>query len=171
MDKENCYKIAQIVRTHGIEGGIIFKFSNSFPEEFIEEELVFVDVDDILVPFFIESYKVRNTETAIVKLEDINMDSEAKDILYKDIYVLKEAVDTDEDDVSLLRLIGLTAIDSSQEIIGTIKGILEIPNNDQFEIDKNGKELLIPVNDDWIIDIDFDKKQIELDLPDGLLEL
>ncbi len=171
MYQEDCYKIAQVVRTHGIEGGVILKFSNSFPEDFIELGSVFVNIDNILIPFFIENYKVRNLETAIVKFEDVDTDFEAKTILGKSIFILKEHIDSDEDDVSLLRLVGLTAIDTAGNSIGTITGILEITNNDQFRIDRNGEEALIPVNDDWIEDIDFDKQTIELNLPKGLLDL
>lgn len=171
MDKDSCYKVAQIVRTHGIDGGVILKFINSYPEDFTELESVFIDLDDILVPFFIESYRVRNTETSILKLEDISTDFLAKEIIYKDVYIFKQHIDEDEDDVSLLRLVGLVAIDTSGKTLGTIKGILEIPNNDQFEIDNNGEELLIPVNDDWIEDIDLDKQIIEFNLPEGLLDL
>lgn len=172
MDKENCDKIAQIVRTHGIDGGIILKFDDDFPDSFIEEEFVFVEIDDILIPFFVESYKVRNTETAIVKLEDVDTDAQAKEMVHLSVYVEQvDVVTPDDEDLTLTRLVGLTATNADGSKIGKITGILNIPNNDQFEITRGKEELLVPINDDWIIDIDFDTKKIELHLPEGLLDL
>jgi 16S rRNA processing protein RimM len=40
-----------------------------------------------------------------------------------------------------------------------------------FEIDKNGIELLIPLIDDFIIDLDRKNKTITLETPEGLVAL
>lgn len=172
MTKENCTPIGQIVRTHGINGALIWKIEDSFPEDFTELESVFVEIDNILVPFFIASYKVRNTETAIVKLDDIDADNEAKEVMYKSIFIDKDYFGAEDDsDVTYGQLVGYTAIQQPNIVIGTVTDIIQIPNNELFEIDNKGNQVLVPINDDWIIEIDTELKRIDLQLPEGLIDL
>lgn len=162
--------MAHFVRTHGVDGGLILKFQNSSPEDFMELELVFVEFDDILVPFFVQSFRVRNTETAIVELQDVSSEDLAKELLRRPVYVDKSTMD-EADEVPWLRLVGLQLADEQHGELGPITGILEIPNNAQFEVAYQGRELLVPINDDFIVELDMDAKRILMRLPDGLLDL
>ena len=40
-----------------------------------------------------------------------------------------------------------------------------------FEIEKDGKDILIPVNDQFIVKVDRIKKTIIVDTPEGLINL
>ena len=46
-----------------------------------------------------------------------------------------------------------------------------MPQQEMFAITYKKRELLIPVSKDYIVKIDHDKKEILMDLPDGLLDL
>lgn len=171
MRREDCQLIAHIARTHGVEGAVILKFIDGNPDDFRDEELLFVEFDQIVVPFFIASYRVRNTDTAIVAFDDIQSEEAALELLQRPVFVEKQETDHDDNEVPWERLVGLTLIDTTHGHIGTITGILEIPNNDQFEVAYQGREVLVPINDDLIEEIDLEQGLLHMSLPDGLLEI
>ena len=55
--------------------------------------------------------------------------------------------------------------------IGIIEEIIEYPQQEMAAIKFQEKEVLIPLNEQLILTIDAENKVIEMDLPDGLLEL
>jgi len=65
-------------------------------------------------------------------------------------------------------LIGYTAYDKETEL-GLVTGILSHPAQILAEINVNGNEVLIPIVDDLVIEIDKRKKKIVFDVPEGLV--
>jgi 16S rRNA processing protein RimM len=68
-------------------------------------------------------------------------------------------------------IIGFTVIDKTEGIIGPIDDIIKYPNNPLYKIIYNEKEILVPANENIICTIDFDKKEVVVNIPTGLLEL
>jgi 16S rRNA processing protein RimM len=66
---------------------------------------------------------------------------------------------------------GYLLIDERHGELGRIEGIEEMPGNDVFVVLKNGKEILLPVLEDFIEEIDDEAKIIRYKAPDGLIEL
>jgi 16S rRNA processing protein RimM len=171
MTREDCYAIGFVLRTHGIRGGLTIQLEHDSPEEFTDLESVFVDIDSILVPFFVRSYKVRNTQSAIVEFLDVTEEAEAKELVGSQLYLPIPLASDDDAELPISALIGYSMVDSAQQLIGKIVGIAHIPGNDLFEIENGNREFLIPINEDWIVEIDNLSKLVEMDLPDGLLSL
>jgi 16S rRNA processing protein RimM len=89
-----------------------------------------------------------------------------------DIYLpLSELPELEEDQFYFHEVIGFTAEDTNYGNIGVIKSINENRAQPLFEIEKDGKEILIPVNDDFISKLDKKNKTIFFDTPPGLLEI
>ena len=55
--------------------------------------------------------------------------------------------------------------------VGTITGVNDNTAQALFEIDHNGKEVLIPINDDFIKKVDRSTKTVTLDTPEGLINI
>ncbi len=55
--------------------------------------------------------------------------------------------------------------------VGVIKGINDTTAQALFEIDREGIEILIPMNDEFIKKVDRRKKIILVETPEGLIEL
>jgi 16S rRNA processing protein RimM len=68
-------------------------------------------------------------------------------------------------------VIGFDVLDTKHGNIGKISAINDSGAQPLFEIDKNGIELLIPLIDDFIIDLDRKNKTITLETPEGLVAL
>jgi 16S rRNA processing protein RimM len=71
-----------------------------------------------------------------------------------------------DDDLS-----GYKVIDIRDGFIGRTTGILEIPGNDLLRVEYREREILLPIQESIILEINPDKKLIRVDLPDGFLQI
>lgn len=107
----------------------------------------------------------------MVKFEDVSAE-EAVKLVNKDIYLPLESLpELDEDGFYYHEIIGYKVIDSRKGEIGQIKNVNDSGVQDLFEVDFNGREILIPIVDDWILEVNKDQKFIRLQTPEGLIEL
>ena len=72
MKKDDHYLLGSLLKTSEIKGEILLKFINDCLEEIQELESIFIDVDNKLVPFFIEGSRIKSNSTEVVKLEGID---------------------------------------------------------------------------------------------------
>ena len=167
---EEVFRIGRIGKTHGIKGEVTLQFSDDTFDRVGAEYLV-LETEGILVPFFIEDYRFRSDEVALVKFEGIDTEQQARELTHCDVFLSRSLVDTDADEISLAMLIGYTIADStSGKDIGRIVAIDDSTANMLFEVeDTDGNEVLIPATDDFIVEIDTDGKVITMTLPDGLI--
>jgi 16S rRNA processing protein RimM len=68
-------------------------------------------------------------------------------------------------------VIGFTVVDANFGEVGTIVHINDKAAQPLFEIDREGKEIFIPMIDDFIKKVDRENKTIQVETPDGLIEL
>lgn len=171
IKKEDCFKIGVFSKTHGLGGDLIISVENDFPEQY-EEESIFVDIDGGLVPFFIEEdgLRTRNHTSYIVKLEDIDSSDKAERLLSSSVYLPKNLF-SEEDSMSLNMLEGFLIIDEKRGELGKIERIDDFSGNIVFTILIDSIEVMIPLVEEQVLDIDYDKKNITLQLPDGLIDL
>src|SRR6187402_575856 len=86
MNKQDCYSIGFISKTHGLKGEITAVFIE--PVELEEIRSVFIDVKGNLVPYFIESFSDRG-DKAFIKFEDIDTPEQAASLKGTTIYLEK----------------------------------------------------------------------------------
>ena len=98
MIKENeVYKIGRIGKPHGISGEVTLRFSDDVFDRVDADYLVLM-VDGILVPFFIEEYRFRSDEVALVKFEDIDTMDRAAELTGCDVFFPRHLADIDNDE-------------------------------------------------------------------------
>jgi len=171
MIRENeVFKIGKFKKPHGIKGEISFSFDNDIFDR-VDCPYLVCSMDGILVPFFIEEYRFTTNETALVKLEDINSDIEAKQFTGLDVFFPRKYLEEDTDaPLTLDYFIGFSVIDNQLGNIGTITDIDESTINTLFLLsDSEENEIIIPATDDFITEIDEEKKILFMDLPEGLI--
>ena len=169
IKKEEVYKIGRLGKAHGVKGEVTFQFDDDVFDR-IDADYLILDVDGILVPFFMEEYRFRSDTTAIVKFCDVDTQERARELTCCDVYFPLSLV-PDEDDAPLTYafLVGFSLIEAkSGKTIGTIAAIDDQTVNILFELEDG---TLIPASDELITDIDKDKRKIMMTLPEGLLEL
>ncbi|MFT5750813.1 MAG: 16S rRNA processing protein RimM [Flavobacteriales bacterium] len=172
MTKEECFYLGKIVRKYSFKGELLAKLDTDEPETYVGMESVFVDFSANLVPFFIESSQLHKSSLLRFKFEDVDTEEDAEDLIGTGLYLPMNILPKLEGDKFYYHeVIGYTAIDATFGAIGTITHINDNTSQAIFEIDHNGTEVLIPMIDDFIKKLDREKKEIHLEVPEGLIDL
>jgi len=165
--QEEVYKIGRLGKAHGIKGEVSFQFDDDVFDR-TDADYLILDIDSILVPFFMEEYRFRSDSLALVKFCDIDTQERASELTGCDVYFPRALVEED-DTPTLVSLVGFDLVDAKgNKRIGTITTIDDSTANILFELE-DGR--LIPVTDDLITDINTKERTIKMEIPEGLLEL
>ena len=162
-------EIGYISKTHGLKGHVILRLNEliNIDEEAIKS--IFLDINGSQVPYFIEECRPNNTGY-IIKLETIDAVETSKKLIGKKAFALLDFIL--ENDESLKEFIGYAIIDSKLGNIGNIADVDEKTDNAIIKvIHPSGVEIILPFNDDFIIEIDDDLKTIKFNAPEGLIEM
>lgn len=172
MLKSECFYLGTIVGKFSFKGEVLIKLDTDEPEFYLEEESIFVDLHRNLIPFFIEKSNLQKGHLLRVKLEDIDSEDQAEELIDCKVYLpLDRLPELDDDQFYYHDVIGFKMIDKGFGEIGLLKAVNDNVPQHLFIIDHQGKEVLVPVNDDLIEKVDKSAKCIYLDLPEGLVEL
>ncbi len=172
MLKEDCFYVGKIVKKYSFKGELLIKLDSDDPEIYEDMDSVFVDLRNNLVPFFIESSQLHKSELLRVKFEDVETEQDADALLKCDIYLPLEFLPKlDDDKFYFHEIIGFEVEDINFGKVGIVKSINDSTAQALFEIDRDGIEILIPMNDDFIKKVDKKNKTILLETPEGLIDL
>ena len=165
--QEDVFRIGRLGKAHGVKGEVSFQFDDDIFDR-VDSDYLILEVDGILVPFFIEEYRFRSDTVALVKFEDIDTQQRAQELTGCDVYFPRSLAEED-DTPTLTFLVGFNIVEADTgTTIGRIAAIDDSTANLLFELE-DGR--LIPANDDLINDIDNKRKVITMTIPEGLLEL
>lgn len=168
IQQEEVYKIGRIGKTHGVKGEVSFQFDDDVFDR-VDAEYLVLDIDGILVPFFMEEYRFRSDSVCLVKFCNIDTQQRASELTGCDVYFPRALAKDAEETLSLSSLVGFSIVDAlTGQTVGRIAAIDDQTANVLFELE-DGR--LIPANDDLVDDIDWEGQQITMNLPDGLLTL
>ncbi len=167
--KEEVFKIGVINKPHGVKGEVSFTFTDDIFDR-VDCDYLILLMDGILVPFFMEEYRFRSDNMALVKFEDIDTAEQARKFTNVEVYFPKKFMDEQEDVTSWNFFIGFRVEDVHHGYLGEITDVDDTTINVLFSIEKDGEELLLPAHEEFIIDLDREKKVMKVDVPDGLIE-
>ncbi len=170
IKQEDVYCIGRIGKAHGIHGEVSFHFDDDVFDR-TDADYLLLEVDGILVPFFIEEYRFRSDTTALMKLEGVDSQERARELTNSDVYFPRHLAETSVGDEPLAYafLVGFTIIDAATgHRVGAIESVDESTMNILFCLDDG---TLIPAAEELIENIDPKNKEIALRLPGGLLDL
>ncbi|AVR45058.1 16S rRNA processing protein RimM [Christiangramia fulva] len=172
MTKEECFYLGKIVGKFSFKGEVLIKLDTDEPETYTEMESVFIDYNENLVPFFIDSSSLHKSSLLRVKFEDIETEEDAEDLIGAELYLPLTFLPQLEDDKFYFHeIIGFEVIDAGHGNIGTIVSINDSTAQALFEIKKGDKEILVPMNDEFIQKVDKPNRKIYLKTPEGLIDL
>ncbi|WP_298502740.1 ribosome maturation factor RimM [uncultured Maribacter sp.] len=172
MQKEECFYLGKIVSKYSFKGEVLVKLDTDDPETYEKMESVFVSLGNNLVPFFINKCRLHKSNLLRIDFEEVKTESDADRIMGSKLYLplsfLPELTGTQ---FYYHEIIGFTVIDDVHGNIGTIKGVNDTTSQALFEIEKEDKEILIPVRDELITKLDREEKTIYVSTPEGLIDL
>ncbi len=166
LKRDEFTYFGKFLKPHGTKGEIgLLGDSFTLGDEC---DFVAVDIDGILVPFFFEYKKSKNSDTLIVKIERMESADAVRLLTNREAYIPREWVE-ESDNYSWSYFRGFTAEDSSRGSLGEIIDVDDSTINTLFVVEYNNEEILIPAQEEFIASIDHKKRHIIFDLPEGLI--
>ena len=172
MNKDGFFYLGKILKTYGSKGHFLVFLDVDDPGKYKKTEMLFVRIEEDLVPFPISEFSLKPKSMAVIRLDDVYSADDADIYSGREVYL----------PISLLpqlkgkkfyfhEVVGFTVLDTRHGNIGTLKSILDLPQQPLMEITFGSKEILIPLVDEILSKVDRQKKEIHITAPEGLIEI
>ncbi|SFZ89564.1 16S rRNA processing protein RimM [Flaviramulus basaltis] len=172
MKKEDCFYLGKIVRKYSFKGELLIKLDTDQPDLYENLDAMFINVRNTLIPFFIESSQLHKSDLLRVQFEDVINEADADSLIKSEVYLPLEFLPKLEGNKFYFHeVIGFTMNDKNYGEVGKIVAVNDSTAQALFEVENNGKEILIPMNDQFIVKVDRKNKTILVDTPEGLIDL
>lgn len=170
MNTEEYYSLGKISKARGLKGEVQIYLEIENPQDYKTMESVFIEINKKLVPFFIEKSIIQKN-IAYLYLEGVDHVDVAQKLIGNTVFypIAKKPENTNDDTPNLLK--GYFVKDKTIGDIGTITEIQIFPSQYVASVIYQGKEVLFPLNDSFILKLDSKKQEILVDLPEGLLDI
>lgn len=173
---ESYQSIGFTKKTYGVKGELKLNIEDKYLEDFAQADVLFLGIAGRRIPYFVEYINFDNPFT--IKLEDFDSKESAIDLTGKEIFMratdlLKEEEKVFEVVGNLVfeKYVGFEIHDETLGKIGQIEDIIEYPQQEMAALTYQEKEVLIPMNEQLIVNIDDKGQVIIMDLPEGILAL
>ena len=166
--QEDVYKIGRLGKAHGVKGEVSFQFDDDIFDR-VDADYLVLDIDGILVPFFMEEYRFRSDSVCLVKFCNVDTQQRAQELTGCDVFFPRALTEEGDEKPSLSMLVGFEIVNAANgKTVGRVAAIDDSTANILFEMEDG---MLIPANDDLIEVIDAEQQQIKMNIPQGLLEI
>lgn len=164
-------RVGKIVSLHGLDGAVRLRQIIDNTGWLKKGDVLFIELKrDSFIPYFVEKANAANDTEYIIKLDDILTNDDAHELVGKAVYVKEEVLETAKVD-SPLMYIGFNLVDKTRGGVGTIEDVLLMGKQWIARLTVDGKEVLIPLVEDMILDVNYKNKFLRMDLPEGLLDV
>ena len=162
ITKEQVRAIGKITRTHGKRGEIQCLTSNEYWDN-AEASFLILSINNIFVPFRVLDWRGKGSDSLIFQLDRIADEQSALPLIGCQAYMLTSDL-SEEDEVlpTWQSLIGYRVLDTDQGELGTIIHVDETTINTLITLDN---DQLIPLHEDFILNIEPDKQLLTICLP------
>ena len=178
MTETQYVNIGYTKKTHGIGGELKLVVEDRFLEDFLKNERIFLDVKGVKIPYFVTN--VRGKGEMILKLEEVDSRESAYTLQSREVFLREQDLIPEhkrefeveaEEILEYEHLTGFMLVDKSAGAIGHIEEVLEMPQQEMAFLKYKNREVLIPLNEQYITSIDEKEKKVFMDLPEGLLDM
>lgn len=170
MKIEDCFYLGKILKPFSYKGEVVLFLDVDEPMDYSQLDGVYVSINKKLVLYTIKSIRINNNKSTVrfdgVEYEDLER------LLGRELYLPLELLPPLEGNKFYFHeIIGFEVIDSEKGNIGKILGVYENAPQPLLSIDCEGKEILLPIIDEVILNVDRQAKQMSVKSPEGLIEL
>ena len=172
MRKKDCFYLGKVAKKYSFKGEVLVYLDTDEPELYTELESMFVEINGHLVPFFIERSSLHREKFLRTQFEDMDSEEIADTIVGKDVYLpLTMLPKLEGNKFYYHEVVGFDAIDQRLGNFGTILRISDNGVQALFEVQKDDAVILIPLIDEFIIEVNRENRSILFNTPEGLIDL
>ncbi|MFI3316178.1 MAG: ribosome maturation factor RimM [Rikenellaceae bacterium] len=165
-------KVAKISKLYGSDGSAVINLFSGFPDDFSLADPIFIKVDSLNVPLYFESFERRGRSSAVVKFADLDSERRIMEFMGCDLLLAEYESEDVDDEFFMEDLVGFKVeVIADKPLVGVMSDYIHSESNPLFEIEIDGRKVLVPAAEEFIHSIDFDGQIIRFILPDGLLDL
>lgn len=172
MRKEDCFFLGKIVKKYSFKGEVLAKLDTDQPELYADLDAIFVAVKNSFLPFFVESSQLHKSDLLRLKFEGVNTEEDAEYLIKSELYLPLDLLPKLEGNKFYFHeIIDFKVVDENFGEVGRVTSINDSTAQALFVIDRDGLEILIPMNDEFIKKVDRANKIIHVETPEGLIGL
>lgn len=171
MTKDTCFYVGKIVKTHGLKGEVTLRIDNEQFDEIEELNYFLLDINDKLIPYFVENITFHSNKSFVL-FQDLKTLEAANQLVGISAYLPLDLLpEKDGNDFYSHEVVDFLVIDEEKGELGKVQEIIEYPTQSLIQILINGKEVLVPIHDDIIQDVNREEKKIYIKAPNGLIDM
>jgi 16S rRNA processing protein RimM len=172
IPKSDCQKIGFIRKTHGVHGELVLEYEPEFEESVVEAERYFLEIDGLLVPFFVaeDGLRFRSAKTALVTFDWVETEKYARRLVGSSVYLFNYEIIDEPEEATISQFLHFQLLDENGKKLGQISAVDDYSGNIVFTVDTEKGEILVPFNEDFLLNLSKEQKTIQLQLPEGLIE-
>lgn len=172
IPKSECQKIGFIRKTHGVHGELVLEYEQEFEQSVAEASRFFLEIDGLLVPFFVaeDGLRFRSAKTALVTFDWVETEKYARRLVGSSVYLFNHEIVDDPEETSIAQFLHFTLLDENGNKVGQISAVDDYAGNIVFTVEAETGEILVPFNEDFLLNIEEEQKTIQLQIPEGLME-
>jgi 16S rRNA processing protein RimM len=163
--------IGKLVAVFGLQGELVLQHRLGKKSTLKGLKVIFLeDKKDEMLPWFVESTRIKGEEDVFLKLEGVDSKEAARRIVQKEVWVTEADFGSLAGRSAPISMVGFQVLQGDQPL-GEVLEVIEQPHQVLFRIDYHGKEALIPIHEETLIKVDKKKRVVHVELPDGLLDV
>ena len=171
MRKEDCYFLGKITRRHGLQGNVFLKLDTDQPEMYQKLNSILDEINGLLVPFFVAKQSWSKGDTLIISFKN-STEALVDQSLGKDVYMpLSTLPKLTGNKFYYHEVVGFEIREEDGKTCGTIVSINDQTAQHYFYLDLAGKQIVIPIIKDWILELNREEKYLKMALPEGLMDV
>src|SRR6185503_19335398 len=168
---DNYRNIGKLVAVFGLQGEMVLQHRLGKKTALKGLKTIFIEEKKgEMLPWFVESVRGKGDEDVYIKLEGIDTKEAARRLAQKEVWVPETEVAQFAGKSAPISLVGYH-LWQGEEDLGEILEVIEQPHQVLCRIDLAGKEALIPIHEGSLLKLDKKKKQVHVELPEGLLDI
>ena len=171
MEKQDCFLLGTIFKLHGYKGDVNIYNDNDIPLVYTDIEFLYIEDNNELIPYFAESVRPKKKQVLLVKLEYVDSEEQALEILKQKVYLPNKFL-PEMGNVNPHKLIvGFEVIDNKLGKIGKVDFVNDKTAQKLIIVKDGSKELFIPFHEHFIKEIDTKNHKIIVEIPEELMNL
>ena len=171
MENQDCIYLGKILKPFSYKGELKIYIEDFYIDQIKELDSFLLKIQGSYIPFTIKAITKNKSNIFRIFLDGIDSEDLAKKLADVEIYADNNLIKTEVLEKKNNYIFIDYVIYNNNVIIGKIIDIIENENQDLFEVVFNEKRILIPLVDEFVVNIDNDNKKIIMNLPKGLTDL